>query len=99
MIASLKHDASPAAVKHSHKIEHVQKRVIFFGNPNAGKTTLFNRLTGLRAKTANYPGTTVEVRVARMMIDGALWEWIDLPGLYSLDGSSPDERVAADYLE
>ncbi len=77
----------------------VQRRVVFFGNPNAGKTTLFNRLTGLRAKTANYPGTTVEVRIARIEMDHGLWEWVDLPGLYSLDGSGADERVAAEYLE
>lgn len=88
-------DAPPAA---STK-KPIHRRVVFFGNPNAGKTTLFNRLTGLRAKTANYPGTTVEVRIARIAIDGLLWEWVDLPGLYSLDGNGADERVAADYLQ
>jgi ferrous iron transport protein B len=77
----------------------IQRRIVFVGNPNAGKTTLFNRLTGLRAKTANYPGTTVEVRIARMDNAGELWEWVDLPGLYSLDGNGADERVAAEYLE
>lgn len=77
----------------------VGRRVVFFGNPNAGKTTLFNRLTGLRAKTANYPGTTVEVRIARIEIDGVPWEWVDLPGLYSLEGNGADERVASAYLE
>jgi ferrous iron transport protein B len=77
----------------------IQRRIVFFGNPNAGKTTLFNRLTGLRAKTANYPGTTVEVRIAQIEIDRSICEWVDLPGLYSLDGQGADERVAADYLD
>jgi ferrous iron transport protein B len=71
------------------------KRVLLAGNPNAGKTALFNALTGLRAKTANFPGTTVELRRGRLrgaaVPDATV---IDLPGLYSLDGVSPEERVA-----
>ncbi|HVU27125.1 MAG TPA: ferrous iron transport protein B [Verrucomicrobiae bacterium] len=68
------------------------------GNPNAGKTTLFNVLTGLRAKTANFPGTTVERRTGRLQIGGAQIVVVDLPGLYSLDGLSPEEKIAADAL-
>jgi len=71
------------------------KRVLLAGNPNAGKTALFNALTGLRAKTANFPGTTVELREGKLRgaaVPNA--SLVDLPGLYSLDGVSPEERVA-----
>ena len=69
------------------------------GNPNAGKTTLFNALTGLRAKTANFPGTTVERKVGRMHLDHQQIVVVDLPGLYSLDSKSPDEKLASDALQ
>ena len=69
------------------------------GNPNAGKTTLFNALTGLRAKTANFPGTTVERKVGRLHLERKQIVVVDLPGLYSLDSSSPDEKLAADALQ
>jgi ferrous iron transport protein B len=68
------------------------------GNPNAGKTTLFNELTGLRAKTANFPGTTIERRVGRAHIDHRQIVVVDLPGLYSLENTSPEEKVASDSL-
>jgi ferrous iron transport protein B len=67
-------------------------------NPNAGKTTLFNCLTGLRAKTANFPGTTIELRLARRTFGSANVELIDMPGLYSLTGVSSEERVALDGI-
>ena len=69
------------------------------GNPNAGKTTLFNALTGLRAKTANFPGTTVERKVGRLHLERKQIVVLDLPGLYSLDSNSPDEKLAADALQ
>ncbi len=69
------------------------------GNPNAGKTTLFNALTGLRAKTANFPGTTVERKVGRLHLEHKQIVVVDLPGLYSLDSQSPDEKLAADALQ
>lgn len=73
------------------------------GNPNAGKTTLFNTLTGLRQKVANYAGVTVERKEGvwpLMSGDGAatLARLIDLPGLYSLDAASLDEKIARDVL-
>ena len=68
------------------------------GNPNAGKTTLFNALTGLRAKTANFPGTTVERRVGRAHVGDHQIVVVDLPGLYSLESSSPEEKIASDAL-
>lgn len=72
--------------------------VALAGNPNAGKTTVFNALTGLRAKTANFPGTTIEHRSARVTLGGRAVELIDLPGLYSLDAATHEERVARDVL-
>ena len=72
--------------------------IALIGNPNAGKTSLFNRLTGLRAKTANFPGTTVEHRRGRVPIGDQSVTLVDLPGLYSLDGTTPDEQVACDAL-
>ncbi len=72
--------------------------VALVGNPNSGKTSVFNRLTGLRAHTANFAGTTVEHRRGRVPLVGQTAELIDLPGLYSLDASTPDERVARDII-
>ncbi|MBK9152930.1 MAG: ferrous iron transport protein B [Chloracidobacterium sp.] len=68
------------------------------GNPNAGKTTLFNALTGLRQKVANFPGVTVERKTGRWNIGGTTVHLIDLPGLYSLDASSIDEEIARKVL-
>lgn len=68
------------------------------GNPNAGKTTLFNFLTGLKQKVANYPGVTVERKEGIWNLpDGAI-RVIDLPGLYSLDATSLDEQIASDII-
>ena len=69
------------------------------GNPNCGKTTLFNALTGLRQKVGNYPGVTVEKKEGRLRLpDGSICNLIDLPGLYSLTPRSPDEAIARDVL-
>ena len=68
------------------------------GNPNAGKTTLFNALTGLRAKTANFPGTTVEQRIGKATVGQREVLLVDLPGLYGLESSAPEEKLAADAL-
>ncbi|MBI4579790.1 MAG: ferrous iron transport protein B, partial [Planctomycetes bacterium] len=67
------------------------------GNPNCGKTTLFNALTGLRHKVGNYSGVTVEKRAGVMTDDPAI-RLLDLPGTYSLGAHSPDEEVARDVL-
>jgi len=64
------------------------------GNPNAGKTTLFNALTGLRAKTSNFPGTTIEHRTGRTTISDRDVRLIDLPGLYSINNATAEERTA-----
>ena len=69
------------------------------GNPNAGKSALFNALTGARQKVGNYPGVTVERKSGRLMLaDGRPVEIVDLPGSYSLDPASPDEAVTRDVL-
>ena len=69
------------------------------GNPNAGKSALFNALTGARQKTGNYPGVTVERHIGRMTLpDGRPAELVDLPGTYSLEPNSPDEQVTRDVI-
>jgi ferrous iron transport protein B len=73
--------------------------VALVGNPNAGKTALFNALTGARQKVANYPGVTVERKAGRLMLpEGFEVELVDLPGTYSLDPKSPDEAVTRDVV-
>ena len=76
-----------------------QRTIAFLGNPNVGKTTLFNHIAGIRAKTANFPGTTQEARVAhlhRNQIESVL---IDLPGIYSLNLDLSESRVCAQCLD
>lgn len=77
-------------------------RVALVGNPNTGKTTLFNRLCGVRAKTANFPGTTTDVRFGRCQLgsesDPSAVELIDLPGLYRLSLELPESRMVAGIL-
>jgi len=85
--------AKSADAKHHHAFT-----LALVGNPNAGKTTLFNALTGLRAKTANFAGTTVERKVGRLHLGNQQIVVVDLPGLYSLDSTSPDEKLASDVL-
>ena len=69
------------------------------GNPNSGKTTLFNALTGLRQKVANYPGVTVEKKSGQFIGQhGEKIELLDLPGSYSIGAHAPDERVTRDVL-
>src|SRR3954465_4896473 len=70
----------------------------FVGNPNTGKTTLFNALSGLRQRTGNYPGVTVETRKGHTVCAGRSVDLIDLPGTYSLAPRSPDEMVAVDVI-
>jgi ferrous iron transport protein B len=74
--------------------------VAIIGPPNSGKSTLFNRLTGLRQKVANFPGVTVEQRTGRAKLDhGKHALLIDLPGLYSLAARSEDEQITHDILK
>jgi ferrous iron transport protein B len=68
------------------------------GNPNTGKTTLFNALSGLNQRVGNYPGVTVETKKGQMICAGRQFDLVDLPGTYSLAARSPDEMVAVDVI-
>lgn len=72
--------------------------VVLAGNPNVGKSTLFNVLTGLRQHTGNWPGKTVEVAQGRFREDKTEYTFVDLPGTYSLEGKSEDEQIAGSFI-
>ena len=72
--------------------------VALAGNPNVGKSTLFNVLTGLRQHTGNWPGKTVELARGTYRGDGYRLQLVDLPGTYSLQADSPEEQVAGDFI-
>ena len=74
--------------------------IALVGPPNSGKTTLFNRLTGLRQKVANYPGVTVEQYLGMVNLDdGRQASLVDLPGVHGFSARTLDERVTRDVLE
>ena len=75
-----------------------RRRVALAGNPNVGKSSLFNQLTGAHQHVANWPGKTVERHAGTCRIGDIEVELIDLPGTYSLSGLSPEERVAGEAL-
>lgn len=74
------------------------RRITLIGNPNCGKSTLFNRLTGLTQKISNFPGTTVEASYGSIEINGEKIELVDLPGIYSLFTQSEDEKLVVQHL-
>ena len=74
------------------------KKIALVGNPNVGKSALFNRLTGAYVNVSNYPGTTVEVSRGRTEIGGEMLEVLDTPGMYSLLPVTEEERVARNIL-
>jgi ferrous iron transport protein B len=75
------------------------KRVAVLGMPNTGKSTLFNRLTGAGAHVGNWPGVTVDLLAAKILLGDAMVEMVDLPGIYNLHGFSEDEHVVRRFLE
>lgn len=77
----------------------MSKRIALVGMPNTGKSTLFNRLTGAGARVGNWPGLTVELLSAKLLLGDAMVELVDLPGLHNLHGFSEDERVARHFIE
>lgn len=72
--------------------------VLLIGNPNVGKSVVFNRLTGVGAISSNYSGTTVDFLKADMLVHGKKMTFIDLPGIYSLTNGTEDQMVAAKML-
>jgi len=68
------------------------------GNPNCGKTCIFNNLTGSRQHVGNWPGVTVEKKEGRFIYNGEIIRVTDLPGTYSLGAYSEDEKIARDYI-
>jgi len=75
------------------------KRIALLGMPNTGKSTLFNRLTGAAARVGNWPGVTIDLLSARIILGTDMVELVDLPGIYDLHGFSDDERVVRRFLE
>ena len=90
--------ADPAVRVSSPKLPHDGLRVVVIGQPNTGKTSLFNRLTGLRQRVGNYPGVTVERKEGRGKIGDTPFTLIDLPGTYSLNALSLDEHISVRAL-
>src|SRR5258708_32863755 len=88
---------SPLTTHHS-PLTPVRCTVALVGNPNTGKTTLFNALAGMRQHVGNYPGVTVETKKGQMHFAGQAVDLLDLPGTYSLAPRSPDEMVAVDVI-
>jgi ferrous iron transport protein B len=97
--ASAERDAGPDRAPLTVVRHERARRVALIGNPNTGKTTLFNRLCGTRAKTSNFPGTTTTARVGRASLDPQLTaDLIDLPGLYQVSLDLPEARIVRDVL-
>ncbi len=86
------------AASPSSSTEQRRPQIALIGNPNTGKSALFNRLTGSRQRVGNYPGLTVEKKIGTVRLDSGEADVIDLPGIYSLAAISPDERVVLDVL-
>lgn len=80
------------------KVDKWDYVVALAGNPNVGKSTVFNQLTGLRQHTGNWPGKTITRAEGGFQFDGKRFKLVDLPGTYSLLSTSPDEEVARDFL-
>ena len=92
-------DPEPIAARAAAPERPVSARVVLLGNPNTGKTTVFNRLCGTRAKTSNFPGTTTSVRTGRAIVGAETpADILDLPGLYQLSLDVPEAKIARDVL-
>ena len=73
--------------------------VAIAGNPNTGKTTLLNHLVGANFSVGNWPGVTVEKKQGSVVFNDVVVDFVDLPGIYTLEPVSDDERIAVDYLK
>jgi ferrous iron transport protein B len=76
-----------------------ENTVLLVGNPNSGKSTIFNQLTGIRQQTGNYPGITTEKKSGRIEVRDSSCELVDLPGLYSLNPRTDDEKVSVKVIQ
>ena len=72
--------------------------VALTGNPKTGKSTIFNALTGARQKIGNWPGVTVDKKIGHTHYKGRAISIVDLPGTYSINARSPEEKIVIDYL-
>ena len=90
--------ARPDAARDGQRWAHARRSVATVGPPNTGKSTFFNRLTGASARVANWPGMTVDITTARVLLGGNMVRLADLPGIYSLEGHSDDEAVVRRFL-
>src|SRR5712691_6956826 len=88
----------PPSPRHLVTLSPCHQVIALLGNPNTGKTTLFNALAGMRQRVGNYPGVTVETKKGPCSCQGRDFDLIDLPGTYSLAARSPDEMVAVDVI-
>ena len=79
-------------------VEAAAAKVLIVGNPNSGKSTLFNALSGGSAHVANYPGVTIDRSTAHLTVGHRDVELIDVPGTYSLSAQSPEEQIAVDSV-
>ncbi len=82
----------------AREVSEYNYTVAIVGNPNSGKTTLFNLLTGANQRVGNWPGVTVEKKEGTFQCGNRVVNLVDLPGIYSVSATSEDERVARDYL-
>ncbi|AOW99723.1 ferrous iron transport protein B [Moorena producens PAL-8-15-08-1] len=89
------HNTSTAVIEDSKGV----KRVALLGMPNTGKSTFFNRITGTTAHVGNWPGITVDLLQANVQLNGEPTEFVDLPGIYDLNGFSDDEKIVQTFLE
>ncbi|MGB9595613.1 MAG: FeoB small GTPase domain-containing protein [Candidatus Poribacteria bacterium] len=88
--------------RHHHKANSesicLDKKIALVGNPNVGKSVIFNNLTGMYVTVSNYPGTTVEISKGQVKLDGKMAEVIDTPGMYSLIPITEEERIGRSIL-
>src|SRR5438128_8182502 len=90
--------STPPTPRHLVSLSPRHPVIALLGNPNTGKTTLFNALAGMRQRVGNYPGVTIETKKGQMTFQGKVFALVDLPGTYSMAPRSPDEMVAVDLI-